>query len=76
VIIVISPLLLPYGLSETHGAAARLAILFLLTLALSSLSWHWLEQPFLAWKNALGSRAKPETVPEKVPAPQAEPAFA
>jgi peptidoglycan/LPS O-acetylase OafA/YrhL len=76
VIIIISPLLLTCGLSETHGAMARLAILFLLTLGLSSLSWHWLEQPFLAWKNTLGSRAKPETVPEKIPVPQAEPSFA
>ncbi len=72
VIITVSPLLLGFGLSETSWAAARLAILFLLTIALSSLSWHWLEQPFLAWKSALGASSKPKPVP----APRGEPSFA
>jgi peptidoglycan/LPS O-acetylase OafA/YrhL len=74
IIIMISPLLLTYGLSETNGAVARLGILFALTLALSSLSWHWLEQPFIAWKNALTSHGKPEPIP--APAPSSEPTFA
>jgi len=56
VIVLVSPLLLSWGLSENHGAFARLAILFTLTVAISSLSWHYLEQPFLAWKNTLGAR--------------------
>ena len=53
VIIIISPLLVPYGLTEAHFAFGRMAILLMLTLALSSLSWHYVEQPFLAWKKAL-----------------------
>ena len=53
VIIIISPLLVPYGLTEVHFAFGRIALLLMLTLALSSLSWHYVEQPFLAWKKAL-----------------------
>jgi peptidoglycan/LPS O-acetylase OafA/YrhL len=51
VIILISPLLVPYGLTETHYAFFRIGILLLLTLAIASLSWHFMEQPFLTWKN-------------------------
>jgi peptidoglycan/LPS O-acetylase OafA/YrhL len=58
VIIVISPLLVPYGLSTDHYAVGRIAVLLTFTLALSSLSWHFLEKPFLAWKEAL----KPQPV--------------
>jgi peptidoglycan/LPS O-acetylase OafA/YrhL len=56
VIIVISPLLVPYGLSVDHWAAGRIFVLIAVTLGLSSLSWHFLEQPFLAWKEALKPR--------------------
>jgi peptidoglycan/LPS O-acetylase OafA/YrhL len=56
IIILVSPLLSSYGLTETHAAFARLAVLFSLTIALSSLSWHYLEQPFIAWKNDLTRR--------------------
>ena len=64
VIIAVSPLLLSWGLSESHGDFARLAILLMLTVALASISWHWLEQPFLAWKKSLESPAPaPATVP-------------
>ena len=55
IIILVSPLLVPYGLSEDHNAFGRIAVLLALTLVVSSLSWHWLEQPFLAWKNAMAS---------------------
>ena len=64
VIILISPLLVPYGLTEHHFALGRMAVFLALTLALSSLSWHCLEQPFLAWKKALA------------PVPQRKPALA
>lgn len=67
VIIVISPLLVPYGLSQDHFAVARIAVLLTLTLGLSSLSWHFLEKPFLAWKEALKPRAHPEFVTNPVP---------
>src|ERR1700722_18563255 len=58
IIILVSPLLVPYGLSEDHNAFGRIAVLLTLTLAMSSLSWHWLEQPFLAWKTAMISNRK------------------
>ena len=65
VIVLVSPLLLTWGMSETHYDALRLSILFLLTVALASLSWHWLEQPFLAWKKSLETRdAAPRPIPE------------
>ncbi len=64
VIILVSPLLIPYGLSVDHFATARILVLLAVTLALSSLSWHFLEQPFLAWKEALKSpRLKPTFKP-------------
>lgn len=62
VIVTLSPLLLPLGLSETHNAVARLAILTSATVALSSLSWHYFEQPFLAWKTALARAPRPTPV--------------
>ena len=62
VIILISPLLVPYGLTETHFALARIGILLLLTLAVASLSWHYLEQPFLAWKAAVGTKVEARQV--------------
>jgi peptidoglycan/LPS O-acetylase OafA/YrhL len=66
IIVLVSPLLVPLGMSEDHNAFGRIAILLALTLAASSLSWHWLEQPFLAWKNAMasGRRRIPETTRE------------
>ena len=68
VIIMISPLLVPYGLTETHFAFGRIAVLMLLTLVVSVLSWHYMEQPFLAWKKALA------TVPNRKPEPAVVPA--
>jgi peptidoglycan/LPS O-acetylase OafA/YrhL len=65
VIIVISPLLVPYGMSPDHNAAARIFVLMAFTLALSSLSWHFLEQPFLAWKEALKPKGAPTFVPAR-----------
>jgi peptidoglycan/LPS O-acetylase OafA/YrhL len=62
IIVLVSPLLLPWGMSEDHNALGRIAILLALTFAASSLSWHWLEQPFLAWKKAMASG--PKRVPQ------------
>ena len=67
VIIVISPWLVPYGLSVDHWAAGRIFVLVACTLALSSLSWHFLEKPFLAWKEALKPGPQPEYVRAPVP---------
>jgi len=58
VIILISPLLLSFGLSENHYALIRLAILVSLTLIMASLSWHFMEKPFLAWKSSLSLHRK------------------
>jgi peptidoglycan/LPS O-acetylase OafA/YrhL len=58
IIILVSPLLVPYGLTEDHNAYGRIAVLLGLTFVVSSLSWHWLEQPFLAWKKAMASGRK------------------
>jgi len=62
IIILISPLLGRLGLTESHDSYVRLAVLLGLTISLSSLSWHYLEQPFLAWKNTLAKR-RPAAVP-------------
>jgi peptidoglycan/LPS O-acetylase OafA/YrhL len=62
VIIIFSPLLAVWGLSAEHGTFMRVAILFLLTVALASLSWHWLEQPFLAWKRVAIPRRRHPSV--------------
>lgn len=56
IIILISPLLASIGLSADHFAGARLAVLFGLTILAASLSWHYLEQPFIAWKDELVRR--------------------
>ena len=55
IIVLVSPLLVPYGLSEDHNAFGRIAVLLALTFAVSSLSWHWIEQPFLSLKKAMSS---------------------
>ncbi|MCE0483627.1 MAG: acyltransferase [Methylacidiphilales bacterium] len=70
VIVVVSPLLEPYGYSEAHGNLVRLMILFTLTLAISSLSWHYLEQPFLAWKKSLSPKRRPALEPVPVTSSQ------
>lgn len=59
VIIIVSPLLAPYGVTEDHFALLRIAVLLTVTVAISSLSWHFLEQPFLAWKESVGKAAGP-----------------
>ncbi|MCE0522125.1 MAG: acyltransferase [Methylacidiphilales bacterium] len=63
VIIIFSPLLVPYGLTEDHYAFARIAVLLLLTLVISSFSWHYVEKPFLAWKKALAPGRKRAPAP-------------
>ena len=37
-------------------------LLLALTIAVASLSWHYLEQPFIAWKNDL-TRRRPTVTP-------------
>ncbi len=64
IIVLVSPLLVPFGMSEDHNVVGRISILLALTLVVSSLSWHWVEQPFLAWKKAMAS-------PRKQPIPEA-----
>jgi peptidoglycan/LPS O-acetylase OafA/YrhL len=63
IIVLVSPLLAPYGMSEDHNVVGRIAVLLALTLAVSSFSWHWIEQPFLAWKKAMASGHKPIPIP-------------
>jgi peptidoglycan/LPS O-acetylase OafA/YrhL len=63
IIVLVSPLIEPYGLSETHYAALRIMLLFILTLTVSSLSWHFFERPFLAWKAALAIRPDRAALP-------------
>jgi peptidoglycan/LPS O-acetylase OafA/YrhL len=63
VIAIFSPLLVPYGLTENHFAFGRIAILLMLTFALSSLSWHYVEQPFLVWKKALAASPNRKQTP-------------
>jgi peptidoglycan/LPS O-acetylase OafA/YrhL len=72
IIVLVSPLLIPYGMTAEHNPWARIAVLTGLTLIASSLSWHFLEQPFLAWKNGLGVKRQPVLPPALV---QARPAF-
>ena len=74
VIIVASPILVSWGLHGTFEVF-RLAFLFVITISLASLSWHFVEQPFMAWKKALGTRPKnprrdeaPVFVPSQFPA--------
>ncbi len=69
VIVTLSPILLPYGFSETHYAVARLGILTAATIALSSISWHYFEQPFLAWKNSLAREGSASRSRRPVAAP-------
>jgi peptidoglycan/LPS O-acetylase OafA/YrhL len=68
VIVIVSPMLLPYGLSEDHYAGLRILILLTVTLALSSLSWHFLEKPFLAWKEALSTMRSRQPAYQPAPA--------
>lgn len=58
VIVIVSPVLLSWGLSGDHFALVRLFILMGLTFVLASLSWHFMEKPFLAWKDTFLSRPK------------------
>jgi peptidoglycan/LPS O-acetylase OafA/YrhL len=37
----------------------RSLVLLVATLAVSALSWHWFEQPIIAWKNRLGQPPPP-----------------
>jgi peptidoglycan/LPS O-acetylase OafA/YrhL len=63
IIVLVSPLLATCGMSEEHNAFGRIAALLALTLVVSSLSWHWIEQPFLAWKKAMASG--PKRIPQE-----------
>jgi peptidoglycan/LPS O-acetylase OafA/YrhL len=75
IIVLITPFLLANGLD----IVTRTAILLAVTLVVSALSWHYFEQPIIAWKNALGQpEPLPVPVAATVAAPEAksEPAFA
>lgn len=61
VIILISPLLVRHGLTEAHLPCLRIGILMALTVLVSSLSWHYLEKPFLAWRDSAGRKPDPLT---------------
>jgi peptidoglycan/LPS O-acetylase OafA/YrhL len=78
VIVALSPLLAAWGLSADQHAYFRIAVLIAVTLGLSSLSWHLLEQPFLAWKDAIKPRGAPRPAPvaTHAPAPAAIPVLA
>ncbi len=76
VIVAVSPMLATWGLSAEQHAYARIAALIAVTLALSSLSWHLLEQPFLAWKDAIKPRGAPRVAAELQPAPAGLPVLA
>ncbi len=71
VIILISPLLVRYGVTDTHLSFLRIGILLVLTVAVSALSWHYMEQPFLAWRNQAraASGRKAERPQEEVVSP-------
>ena len=56
IIVLLSPYLIANGLDVVTRSLVLLAV----TLAFSALSWHWLEQPIIAWKNRLGE-AKPKS---------------
>lgn len=66
VIIMLSPLLVPIGLTVDHLPYLRIAVLLVATIAISSFSWHYIEQPFLSWKKALAVGGKRELVPVPV----------
>jgi peptidoglycan/LPS O-acetylase OafA/YrhL len=68
----VSPLLVPYGLTTDHLAYARIGVLLVVTIAISSFSWHYIEQPFLGWKKALALDAHRKLAP--VPVAYAMPA--
>ena len=55
VLILISPLLVRFGVTDTHFAFVRIGVFLMLTFAVAALSWHYVEQPFLAWRNQAGS---------------------
>jgi peptidoglycan/LPS O-acetylase OafA/YrhL len=73
VIIAISPLLAAWGLTAEQHIYGRIAVLIAVTLAISSLSWHLLEQPFLAWKDAIKPRGVPLSPAGLEPAPATVP---
>jgi len=50
IIVLFSPFLIANGLD----IVTRSLVLLIATLAVSALSWHWIEQPIIAWKNKLG----------------------
>jgi peptidoglycan/LPS O-acetylase OafA/YrhL len=55
IIVLFTPFLIANGLD----IVTRSLVLLVATLAVSALSWHWLEQPIIAWKNRLGEPPAP-----------------
>jgi peptidoglycan/LPS O-acetylase OafA/YrhL len=56
VIVALSPWLASMGVSADRHIALWVGTLFIVSVGLSALSWHLLEKPCSAWKNALISR--------------------
>jgi len=69
IIILISPILIANG----WDVFSRSLVLLAVTLAFSAVSWHYFEQPIIAWKNALGQPPEPRPAPAPVLAPVAVP---
>jgi peptidoglycan/LPS O-acetylase OafA/YrhL len=67
VIIMLSPLLVSFGMSEDHWPYLRIASLLVVTITISAFSWHYIEQPFLNWKKAMSVGGKPKLA--RVPVP-------
>jgi peptidoglycan/LPS O-acetylase OafA/YrhL len=68
IIILITPLLVASG----FGVVNRTLILLTATLAVSALSWRFMEQPIIAWKNRMSHGPRPvvlEPQPVAVPVP-------
>jgi peptidoglycan/LPS O-acetylase OafA/YrhL len=57
IFVLLTPLLIPYGISVDHNSWGRVVILIAATILVASISWHWVEQPFLAWKKAMAANA-------------------
>ena len=65
IIILITPFLIANG----FDVVGRSLILLVVTLALSALSWRFIEQPIIAWKKTLSYVPRPVTVKSEAPAP-------
>jgi peptidoglycan/LPS O-acetylase OafA/YrhL len=70
IIILVSPYLIANGMDVISRTLVLLAVTFLV----SSISWHWMEKPIIAWKNSLGQPPEPVVAPQRAETPLASPA--